>query len=183
MNSIQQHTLGVVTEWPKVLTAVPWPLMVWSTLALGTYQLRFVSWVFHVIFSFVHFISLYTLGGLRAFRKPLPYNMYLLNLRIANHILIKIFYFTWTVFNYGPVMRWILVFIGLMQEYRGEDEYCCWRPIRPRKINIVVLIRKKLKNDQGELKYHIIRKINAFHVFPKTEYLMRSVAFFFGCKN
>ncbi len=26
-------------------------------------SLRFVSWVFHVIFSFVHFISLYTLGG------------------------------------------------------------------------------------------------------------------------
>ncbi len=30
---------------------------------------------------------------LRAFRKPLPYNMYLFNLRIANHILIKIFLF------------------------------------------------------------------------------------------
>ncbi len=45
----------------------------------------------HVIFSFVHFIALYTLGGMHAFRKPLPYNMYLFNLRIANHILIKIF--------------------------------------------------------------------------------------------
>ncbi len=65
--------------------------MVWSTLALATYQLRFVSMVFHVIFSFVHFISLYTLGGLRAFTKPLPYNMYLFKLRMANHILIKIF--------------------------------------------------------------------------------------------
>ncbi len=64
-------TLGVVAEWSKVLTEGPWPFMVWSTLALGTYQLRFVSRVFHVIFSFVHFISLYTLGGLRAFRKPL----------------------------------------------------------------------------------------------------------------
>ncbi len=84
------NTLGVVAEWSKVLTAVPWPFMVWSTLALGTYQLRFVSWVFHVIFSFIHFISLYTLGGLRAFWKPLPYNMYLFNLRIANHIVIKI---------------------------------------------------------------------------------------------
>ncbi len=63
--------------------------MVWSTLALGIYQLRFVSWMFHVNFSFVHFISLYTMGGLRAFSKPLPYNMYLFNLRIANHILIK----------------------------------------------------------------------------------------------
>ncbi len=59
------------------------------TTALGTYQLRLVSWVFHVIFSFVHFISLYTLGGLRAFRNPLPYNMYLFNLSIANHILIN----------------------------------------------------------------------------------------------
>ncbi len=82
--------LGVVAKWSKVLTAVPWPLMVWSTLALGTYQFKFVSWVFHVIFSFVHFISLYTLGGLHAFRKPLPYNIYLFNLRMANYILIKI---------------------------------------------------------------------------------------------
>ncbi len=79
-----------MAEWSKVLTAVSWPLMVWSTLALGTYQFRFVSWVFHVIFSFVHFISLYTLGDLRAFRKHLPYNMYLFNLRTANHILIII---------------------------------------------------------------------------------------------
>ncbi len=86
----RNFALGVVGEWSKVLTTVPWPFMVWSTLALGTYQLRFVSWVFHVIFSFAHFISLYTLGGLRVFRKPLPYNMYLFNLRIANHILIKI---------------------------------------------------------------------------------------------
>ncbi len=83
---------GVVAEWSKVLTAIPWLLMVWSTLALGTYQLRFVSWVFNVIFSFIHFILLYTLGGLRAFRKPLPYNMYLFNLRIVNHILIKVFF-------------------------------------------------------------------------------------------
>ncbi len=62
--------LGVVAEWFNVLIAVPWLLMVWSTLALGTYLLRFVSWVFHIIFSFVHFISFDTLGGLRAFRKP-----------------------------------------------------------------------------------------------------------------
>ncbi len=89
-NNNNRYAFGVVAEWSKVLTAVPWPLMVWSILALGTYQLRFVSRVFRVIFSFVLFISLYTLGGLRAFRKPLPYNMYLFNLRIANHILIKI---------------------------------------------------------------------------------------------
>ncbi len=82
-------TLGAVAKWSKVLTAVLWLLMMWSTFALGTYQLRFVSWVFHVIFSFVHFISLDTLIGLHAFRKPLPYDMYLFNFRIANHILIK----------------------------------------------------------------------------------------------
>ncbi len=81
--------IGVAVEWSKGLTAVPWQFMVWSTLALCTYQLSFISWVFHVNFSFVHFISLYTLGGLHAFRKPLPYKMYLFNLRIANHILIK----------------------------------------------------------------------------------------------
>ncbi len=90
VNIYQWHDLDVVPEWSKVLSAVPWPYMVWSTLALGTYQLRFVSWVFHVIFSFVHFISLYTLVGLRAYRKPLPYNMYVFNLQIANHILIII---------------------------------------------------------------------------------------------
>ncbi len=82
--------LGVVVKWSKVLIAIPLPLMVWSTLALGTYQLRFVSGVFLVIFSFVHFISLYSLSGLHAFRKPLLYNMYLFNLWIANHILIII---------------------------------------------------------------------------------------------
>ncbi len=86
-----RFALGVVAKWSKVLTAVPWPIMVWSTLTLGTYQLRFIPWVFHVIFSFVHFISLYTLGGMCAFRKPLPYNMCLFNLWIANRILIKIF--------------------------------------------------------------------------------------------
>ncbi len=100
----EHYALGVVAEWSKVLTAAPWPLMVWSTLALGTYQLRFTSWVFHVIFSFVHFISLYTLGVLRAFRKPLPYNMYLFHLRIANHILIKIkclYMYSTDVVKYG----------------------------------------------------------------------------------
>ncbi len=90
-NERKCNNFGVVAEWSKVRTAVPWPFMVWSTLSLRTYQLRFISWVFHVIFSFVHFITLYTLGGLRAFRKPLPYNMYLFNLQIENHILIKIF--------------------------------------------------------------------------------------------
>ncbi len=46
----------------------------------------------------------------------------------------------------------------------------------------MVLIRKKLKNDEAKRKYHIIRKIHAFHVFPKTEYLTRSMALF-CCKN
>ncbi len=51
-----------------------------------------MSWVFPLLFSFVHFISFETLGGMHAFRKSLPYNIYLFNLRIANHILIiKIF--------------------------------------------------------------------------------------------
>ncbi len=70
----QCFVLGVVAEWSNVLRAVPWPFMVWFTLALGTYQLRFISWVFHVIFSFVYYISFDTLGGLRAFRKPFSIN-------------------------------------------------------------------------------------------------------------
>ncbi len=32
-----------LAEWSKVLIPVPWPLMVLSTLALGTLLLRFVS--------------------------------------------------------------------------------------------------------------------------------------------
>ncbi len=64
-----RNVLGVVAKLSKVMI-VAWPLMVSSTLALDTYELRFLSWVCHVIFPFVHFISLDTLGGLRAFRKP-----------------------------------------------------------------------------------------------------------------
>ncbi len=51
------QVLSMVAEWSKVLIAVCWPFIVGSTLAVGTYQLRFISWVFHVIFSFVYFIS------------------------------------------------------------------------------------------------------------------------------
>ncbi len=58
------HVLGIMAEWSKVLIAVPWPLRVWSTLVLGTYLLRFVSWVFHVIFSFAYFTSFETLCAL-----------------------------------------------------------------------------------------------------------------------
>ncbi len=42
---------------------------------------------------FICTFTLSNLGGLHAFRKPLPYNMYLFNLLFANHILIKIFFF------------------------------------------------------------------------------------------
>ncbi len=35
------------------------------------------------------------------------------------------------------------------------------------------------KKDEGEQKYHIIRKMHVFHVFPNTEYLTRIVALFF----
>ncbi len=41
---------------------------------------------------------------------------------------------------------------------------------------------KKKKNDKGKRKCHIIRKMHAFHVFPKTEYLTRSMALFGGSK-
>ncbi len=67
--------------------------MMWSTLDLGTYQLRFVSWVFHVIFSLVHFISFDTLGGLRAFRKPFYIYVFIQSLDCKSYILMKIFPF------------------------------------------------------------------------------------------
>ncbi len=43
-----------------------------STSAQLCWKIRpwFVSWVYHVIFSFVYFISFDTLGGLHAFKKP-----------------------------------------------------------------------------------------------------------------
>ncbi len=69
----------------KVLIAVRWPLILWSTLALGTYQLRLVSWVFHVISSFLIFQFIWHFGWLAC---PSAYNMYLFNIQIANHILI-----------------------------------------------------------------------------------------------
>ncbi len=101
-----QFTFGVVAEWSKVLIALPLPLMVSSTLALGTYQLRFISSVFHIIFSFIHFISFDTLGPVggahtqtssiqahshsqHTLHSVYTGNMYLFSLWIANHILIK----------------------------------------------------------------------------------------------
>ncbi len=54
--------LCVVAERSMVLIAVPWPLMVSATLALGTQHSCY--------FSLVHFISVDTLGGLCAFIKP-----------------------------------------------------------------------------------------------------------------
>ncbi len=83
--------LGVVAEWSKVLSAVPRSLMVWSTLALAHISSGSYPGCFMSSFHLLHFISLYTLDGIHAFSKPLPYNMYLFNLRIANHILIKIY--------------------------------------------------------------------------------------------
>ncbi len=86
-----------------------------ARISSGSYQLRFVSWVFHVIFSFVHFISLYTLGGLHTFRKPLPYNMYLFNLRIANHILVKIFVSSLLIMAIPSPFKnvWLSIFVHL----------------------------------------------------------------------
>ncbi len=49
-----------------------------------------------------------------------------------------------------------------------------------KKINVLDLITQKIKNDEGERKYHIIRKMHAFYMFPKTEYLMRSMALYFS---
>ncbi len=48
-----------------------------------------VSWVLHVIFSCVNFISFTLWVACMPLENPSAYNMYLLNLRITNHILIK----------------------------------------------------------------------------------------------
>ncbi len=48
------------------------PLVWWLSVlrCLATYCSWFISWVFHIIFSFVHIILFDTFGGLCTFRKP-----------------------------------------------------------------------------------------------------------------
>ncbi len=72
------NALGVVAEWSKVVRL---PHIV-IRLALGTctYQFSFAFWVFHVIFSFVHFISFDTLGGRRDFRITFNYSIFVLQI-------------------------------------------------------------------------------------------------------
>ncbi len=85
--------LGVVAEWSQVLAAVPWPVMVWFTLALGTYRSGLYPGCFmssfhlHISFHLTLWVACVPLES------PSAYNMYLFNLQIANHILIKIFFF------------------------------------------------------------------------------------------
>ncbi len=63
---------GMAVEWSTLLIAYfRGHLWCESSLTMGTYQLRLVSSVFHVIFSFICFITFDTLGGLHAFRKTL----------------------------------------------------------------------------------------------------------------
>ncbi len=54
---VNNFKLGMVAELSKVLVVVPWSIiLVWFTLALGTYLLRFISWAF---MSYFHlYISL-----------------------------------------------------------------------------------------------------------------------------
>ncbi len=80
------NALGVVAKWCKLLKAVPWTLMVWSTLALahispGSYPGYFMS-SFHL-----YVISFDTLACV-SLKSPSAYNMYVFNLWIENHILI-----------------------------------------------------------------------------------------------
>ncbi len=77
--------------------------------------------------SFHLYISFHTLGGLRAFRKPLPYNMYLFNFRIANHILIiikilKILDSDHLLFREGVVVLKINTFGVYLGEIQSEQK-------------------------------------------------------------
>ncbi len=73
----------MVANWSKLLIAVPWPLMVWSTLALRTY----------LTINPLSFANLTLWVACVPLEIPLAYDMYLFNLWIANHTLIKIFLF------------------------------------------------------------------------------------------
>ncbi len=67
-----------------MLLAIPGPFygVFHTSLAHITAQVRILG--VYVISAFVHFILFDTLGGLLAFSKPLPNNIYLY--KIANHI-------------------------------------------------------------------------------------------------
>ncbi len=81
--NILKCALGVVTEWAMVLIAVPWPLMVSATLALGTqhscsypgyFMLLFIStfhfsrhfgWPVCLYKALQHIICIYSIFGLQ----------------------------------------------------------------------------------------------------------------------
>ncbi len=77
--------LGMVAEWSKVLIPVPWLLIPWAHNCSGSYPGYFMS-SFHSYISFhlTLWVACVPLESL------ISYNMYLFNLRIANHKLIKI---------------------------------------------------------------------------------------------
>ncbi len=61
----------------------------WDSISHGHIpaQVRILGITCHFFMCTFHFI--YTLGGLHAFGSPSAYNLFLSNLRIANHILIN----------------------------------------------------------------------------------------------
>ncbi len=80
---INKYALGVVAEWSKVLIAVCWPLMVWSTFKpwehtrSGSYPGSFHLYISFNLTLWVACIHL---------ESPLTYNMYLFNPWSINHI-------------------------------------------------------------------------------------------------
>ncbi len=62
------YALGVVAEWSKANSSLATYGVIHISLGNITTQVHILG--ISVIFSFVHFISFGTLGGLRAFRKP-----------------------------------------------------------------------------------------------------------------
>ncbi len=85
--------LDVVDEWSKVLIPVPWPLFMvgstwaWAHNCSGSYPWCFMS-SFYLYISFR--LTLWVASV--PLESRLAYTMYLHKLRIANHILIKIFF-------------------------------------------------------------------------------------------
>ncbi len=95
--------LGNVAVWSKVQIAVPWPLIVGSTLPLahissGSYHGYFMS-------SFNLYISFHLTLWVACvpLESPSAYNIYLFNLRIANHILIIKRFFKLSCFTWPPL--------------------------------------------------------------------------------
>ncbi len=124
--------------WPSGLSCWFMSSVSWAHISPGSYPGCFMS-SFHLYISFHSRLW----GGLRAFRNPLPYNMYLFNLWIANHIhdinkellffLIRMMLHTWIVTIDHNGLYWLKVILQFLSIIMNHSViYCLRRDYSPR---------------------------------------------------